>query len=118
MKPILVVDDDPDIRETLQIVLEVHGYAVRTASDGRQALAELVREPQPCLVLLDLMMPEMNGWEFMAAQRADPRVAGVAVVVLSGDRGVSEMAEAHGLPWLEKPVHVVTLIAMVKRLCP
>jgi len=118
MSAVLVVDDDPDIRETLQIVLELQGHSVLLAANGRQALAELRRSPAPCLILLDLMMPDMNGWEFMAAQRADERLSSIPVVLLSGDAGISEMAAAHEIECLEKPVDVMTLVQTVKRFCP
>jgi CheY-like chemotaxis protein len=112
------VDDDADIRETLQIVLELQGHQVMLAANGKHALAELAREPLPCLILLDLMMPEMNGWEFMTAQRADPRLAHIPVVVLSGDGSLDELATENQLECLEKPVDVTTLVEMVKRFCP
>ena len=117
MSTVLVVDDDPDIREALQIVLELQGHQVRLASNGKVALAALARSPLPCVILLDLMMPEMNGWEFMTAQQADPRLAKIPVVVLSGNNSLAELASEKQVECLEKPVDVTTLVAMVRRFC-
>jgi CheY-like chemotaxis protein len=69
---VLIVDDDPEIRESMRMVLEDEGYHVREAADGVAALDELHRDQQPCVVLLDLMMPRMNGWEFLGAAASDP----------------------------------------------
>src|SRR5262249_27660442 len=81
---VLVVDDDADVRGMLAQVLELEGYDVVTAADGREALRRL-EERRPFLVLLDLMMPGMNGWQFRAEQLKQPGIADVPVVVLSGD---------------------------------
>src|SRR3989442_228935 len=82
-KEILIVEDDPDIRESLQVVLETEGYNARTAANGKEGVAALESLEHPCLVLLDLMMPVMNGWEFLAVQRNDERLNKVPVVVVS-----------------------------------
>jgi CheY-like chemotaxis protein len=62
---ILIVEDDGSIRTTLKLALEVNGYAVFTASSGREAIEELPRIPRHCLILLDLMVPALDGWEFV-----------------------------------------------------
>src|SRR6478752_5831532 len=80
---VLVVDDDLDIRETLRDVAEAEGFAVDTASDGREAMERLNKGPAPHLVLLDLMMPVMSGWEVLRAMRADRILQAVPVVVIS-----------------------------------
>lgn len=114
---VLVVDDDPDICETLQTVLEVSGYRVAAAGNGREALRTLRSGVRPCLVLLDLMMPVMNGLEFRAEQSSDPAIAAVPVVVVSGDHGVAEKATAMGLEGLSKPIDIDDLLQVVGRFC-
>ena len=81
-RPILVVDDDPALRELLRRTLEPEGYAVLEADDGRSALAR-IEERVPGLILLDLMMPHMNGFELLAELRARPEWRGIPVVVVT-----------------------------------
>ena len=115
---VLVVDDDADIRETILVILHRHGYAADVASDGVEALDRLhAGGALPSLILLDLMMPRMNGEEFRAAQLADPRLAKVPVVVLSGARGVDELSRRIGVEVLAKPFELSTLLEIVKRYC-
>jgi CheY-like chemotaxis protein len=114
---VLVVDDDADIRETILTILHRHGYAADVAADGQEALDRLQTGPLPGLILLDLMMPRMNGEEFRAAQLADDRLAPVPVVVLSGARGVDELARRIGVEVLPKPFELSTLLQVVKRFC-
>ena len=83
MAAVLVVDDEPLIAMALEAALEDAGYAVVTAANGRQGLERLAEAPRPDLVLLDMMMPVMNGPAMLAAMAADPALAGIPVVVLS-----------------------------------
>ena len=83
MITVLVVDDEPLIAMALEAELEDAGYAVVTAANGRQGLERLAEAPRPDLVLLDMMMPVMNGPAMLAAMAADPGLAGIPVVVLS-----------------------------------
>src|ERR1044071_1184503 len=76
---ILVVEDDSAIREVLTDVLESEGYQVLNAANGREAIQLLRSSTLPCLILLDLMMPVMNGWQFRDEQRQDPLLAPVPV---------------------------------------
>jgi CheY-like chemotaxis protein len=116
---VFVIDDDADIRETILSVLERHGYVAEAAADGLEALARLRAEPvAPRLILLDMMMPRMNGEEFRAAQLAEPRLAKVPVVVLSGARAVDEVARKIGVEVLPKPFELSMLMALVRRFCP
>jgi CheY-like chemotaxis protein len=80
--PILLVDDDPDIRESLKGLLEDEGYSVKEAANGKEALDVLNATPIPCLILLDLTMPIMDGWRFLEELR-HTSAAGVPVVVLT-----------------------------------
>ena len=83
MATVLVVDDEPLIAMALEAALEDAGYAVVTAANGRQGLERLAEAPRPEIVLLDMMMPVMNGPAMLAAMAADPGLAGIPVVVLS-----------------------------------
>ena len=79
---VLLVEDDRDIREAVASLLEAEGYTVLTAAHGKEALAILERG-QPCVVLLDLMMPVMSGWDFMDVVRKNKRLEDIPVVVVS-----------------------------------
>jgi CheY-like chemotaxis protein len=114
---VLVVDDDADIRETILTVLERHGFPASSAADGAEALQRLRGGESPKLILLDLMMPRMNGEEFRAAQLAEPTLAAIPVVVLSGARGVDELARRIGVEVLPKPFELSTLLSTVRRYC-
>ncbi len=111
---ILVVDDDQAIRETLTMVLEEEGYCVMTAPHGRAALDHLRNAAAPCLILLDLMMPVMNGWELCAALRADAVLAGLPVLLLSADPSVRRAAAELGAQGaLAKPTDINQLLDAV-----
>jgi CheY-like chemotaxis protein len=114
---LLVVDDDPDICEALQTVLEAYGYRVLTAPGGAEALAILRRGERPCLILLDLMMPGMNGAEFRAEQLRDPALARIPVVVLSASGEVAAKAAALGAEGLPKPVDLEALLRAIRHRC-
>ncbi|HSN92342.1 MAG TPA: response regulator [Anaeromyxobacteraceae bacterium] len=111
MAPVLVVDDDTDIREAVAEVLSEEGYQVLGAGDGEEALTKC-RAYHPSVVLLDLMMPGMNGWEFRAEQKRDPELAGIPVVVLTAlEPRVAIDAEG----FIRKPFEVDELLAQVRR---
>src|SRR5262249_1755713 len=80
---VLVVDDDSDIRGALCELLEDEGYRVVAASNGEEALVYLNSRERPCVILLDLMMPVMDGWEFRRQQQKDPRWSQIPVVVIT-----------------------------------
>ncbi len=116
---VMVVEDDFSIRDILRELLEEEGYRVVWAADGREALARLkaARRP-PSLILLDLMMPVMDGWEFRLAQQRDPELARIPVVVISADHAlpqkISQLAVEGYLP---KPFELATLLDTVQRYC-
>ncbi len=118
LQTLLVVDDDLDIRDALQDVLELEGYAVLLAADGLEALSQLRRgESPPHLILLDLMMPRMDGFAFREALRHEPALAGIPVLVASADLDVKGAAEGLGVAgWLRKPLDLKELLHTVKRL--
>lgn len=106
---VLVVEDEQDIRETLRDILEMEGYRVRCACNGKEALDALAEMPRPLLILLDLMMPVMSGYELLQALRANDDLASIPVTVVSavGDR------LAEGTAVLRKPVDLETLLHAV-----
>nr|WP_217917677.1 MULTISPECIES: response regulator [unclassified Myxococcus] len=114
----LVVDDDLDIRDALQDVFELEGYAVLLAADGLEALTQLRQvESMPDLILLDLMMPRMDGFAFREALRHDTSFSRIPVLVASADldvRGAAEGLDVAG--WLRKPLDLRELLSAVKRL--
>jgi CheY-like chemotaxis protein len=81
--PVLIVDDDVDMREALRLLIETRGHTVATAGNGAEALDALRGGMRPCLILLDLMMPVKDGFAFRAEQCRDETIAGIPVVVLS-----------------------------------
>jgi two-component system chemotaxis response regulator CheY len=112
---VLVVDDDPDILEALSEILEAEGFEIRRARNGKEALERLEPDP-PQLILLDLMMPVMDGWEFAQRMRQRPSVAGIPLIVLSADRNVGSKATDIGaVGHLAKPFELNDLLDMVRR---
>lgn len=115
---ILIVDDDPDIRESLSDVLADQGFKVATSADGIEALAYLRASPAPCLILLDYMMPRCDGPTFRAAQRNDARLADIPVVLLTADVRIEEKQRVlDAVDLLAKPVQLEVLLEVVRRHC-
>ena len=112
---VLVVDDDPDILEALAEILEAEGFNVRRARNGLEALDQLSEAVVPNLVLLDLMMPVMDGWEFAQRMRQNPAFPQVPIIVLSADRNVGSKAREIGaVGHLAKPFELNDLLEMVR----
>lgn len=112
---ILLVEDDADLRESLCKVLEESGYEVDGVRNGREALEYLRREQPPCVVLLDLMMPVMTGWEFRDAQRGDPALSDIPVVILTADGRAQSKADSLGVgKFLRKPLQLEELLGTVR----
>jgi CheY-like chemotaxis protein len=113
---ILLVEDDFDVREALAETLRDEGYAIDCAVDGEQALAYLREGNRPGLVLLDLMMPRMSGSEFRMAQKVDPALARIPVVLLSADGRMEEKAKALQTDGaIRKPIDLDELLAVIER---
>jgi CheY-like chemotaxis protein len=113
------VEDDADTREAVAVVLEHEGYHVVSASDGRDALATLRGGFRPCVIVLDLAMPTMDGFAFRRAQLADPELAAIPILVTSAG-GFVNRTEARSLgmeTFFAKPVDVDAFIAAVNRAC-
>ncbi len=109
--PVLVVDDDPDILETVGEVIAAEGIPVVVAANGRAALDILGAGLRPSLVVLDLMMPVVSGWEVLEAIRADRALADVPVAVLSAAGG---RAPAGATCFLRKPIELDTLLELIR----
>lgn len=118
-KTVLVVDDDRDIRDVLTDALEAEGYRVITASDGQEALDWLrASTVRPCVILLDLMMPRMDGLQFRTEQLNEAPFAAVPVIVLSADPSVIATAKSLNFAGsLRKPVQLEALLAAVHAHC-
>jgi PAS domain S-box-containing protein len=101
---IVVVDDDPDVREMLTYALTERGYQVVAMAGGEEALAYLKNSPSPRLILLDLVMPDMDGWKFLAERNRDPALSRVPVIVLSAQPDVAERVAACNALYVKKPV--------------
>lgn len=115
--PVLVVEDDPDIREVTIQLLEDLGYQTRAAENGQQALGMLrTMEPLPCLILLDLMMPIMNGWQVLEALKEEPKLAHIPVVVMSAVADISATT-LNVAAYLRKPASYDQLIQILKHHC-
>jgi CheY-like chemotaxis protein len=114
--PVLIVEDDADLREMMAQLLQLEGFPAETVSNGREALDYLHRHEKPDVILLDLMMPVMDGWEFRRQQMEDPAIAHLPVVVLSA----LDRARADGLSgaaFLKKPLDFDRLLELVRRFC-
>ena len=117
---VLIVDDDADIRDTIEMLLVRHGFPVATACDGADALQKLGDgAARPGLILLDLMMPRMNGEEFRRSQLSRPELARIPVVVLSGAGRTQEMLKRIDgqVEVLPKPIELTDLMSTVRRFC-
>ena len=115
---ILIVEDDQTIRETLADILEFEGYTVATVPNGLEALTYLRGNPAPKLILLDLMMPQMSGWELRIRQMQEPKLASIPVVILSGVQDLRQQATTLSVAaYLAKPIDMSLLFAAVRRYC-
>jgi CheY-like chemotaxis protein len=112
-RTILLVDDDHDVAEALSTVLADEGYDVATASNGREALMYLKSHTAPRLILLDVMMPVMDGYEFRIEQQRDPTIADIPVVVLTAGSMGERVAELGVTAHMRKPVDLDRLLREV-----
>ncbi len=118
MKTILLIEDDDDFRESLVELLAAHGYQALAVAHGGEALDWLQANPPPCLILLDLMLPVMSGWEFRRLQLADGKLSAIPTIVLSG---ISDLAQEsrrlNAIAFLSKPIDFPSLCATIDRYC-
>lgn len=117
--PILIVEDNPDIRATLRQLFEMEGFEVELAADGEDALRRLDPAGPPCLILLDLAMPRMDGWQFLAELHGrDGALAQTPVVVLSAqcdDATAQDLKHRFGCRVVAKPAPIRTLLNVARR---
>jgi CheY-like chemotaxis protein len=114
---VLIIDDDGPILESLGEILVDEGYALATARDGREALAYLAANPAPACILLDVMMPVMNGYEFRRQQLRDPRLAPIPTLLLTAGHVDGRVAELRLSGWLRKPINLPLLLASLEQHC-
>ena len=117
-KHILIVEDDHDVAQSVAEVLEASGYGTGIAANGLEALDYLQTHTQTDLILLDMMMPVMDGWQFREEQRKLPAFDSIPVVIVTADgnaRGKAEAIQADGL--VSKPVTIDGLLNEVERIC-
>jgi CheY-like chemotaxis protein len=118
-RPVLIVDDDDFGRETLAQILEAAGYRAQRAATGDEALRVLAGRCRVGLIVLDLLMPGLSGWEFVRRKQADARLAGIPVIVVSAEDGSALGDENPGVvAHFQKPVPVRDLLAAIRRHLP
>jgi len=114
--PVLIVEDDGDLRDMMAQLLMLEGFQTASVANGREALEYLHQGDRPDVILLDLMMPVMDGWEFRRRQQQDPSVAGVPVIILSAlDPTRASGVEADA--FLKKPLDFDRLLSLVRGYC-
>jgi signal transduction histidine kinase len=111
---ILLVEDDHDIRTSLESILADEGYLVQSCANGREALSELESAVAPDLIILDLMMPIMDGWQFRIHQKKDPGLAQIPVIAISADSS-SKAAAVDAAAYLSKPFEHASLMSTIDR---
>jgi CheY-like chemotaxis protein len=112
---VMVIDDDDHLREAMSLLLESHGYDVDVCADAHEALQRLEQGAAPDVIVLDLMMPRMDGWQFRVEQKREARWANIPVVALSGDTSAKARA-IDAQAYLSKPVEDVVLLRTVEQL--
>jgi two-component system response regulator MprA len=115
-KKLLIVEDDEAIRHMMQDVLEIEGYEIVVAADGQEGIELLgASDEAPCVIILDMMMPRMNGWQFLDQQRLNPKYAGIPVIICSA---YTESAKAvKPSAFVAKPVQLPVLTSAVRAFC-
>ena len=117
-KNVLIVEDDFDIRDLLVFVLNSNGYRATGVSNGLEAISHLRQTRETSLILLDLMMPIMDGWEFRQAQQGDPALGQIPVVLLSAiDEVRDHVGTLQAASYLRKPIDFSALLETVGRYC-
>jgi DNA-binding response OmpR family regulator len=112
---IMIIDDDAAVRSALSDLLQEQGYRVVAVADGREGLRHLSRQEPPRLILLDLMMPAADGWQFRAEQLMNPTVASIPVIIITAL--ASNVTQALGLEVVGKPFDIRRLLSLVQRHC-
>lgn len=116
MSCVLIVEDDADVREFMELLIATSGYETMSAADGLEAL-EKMRERRPCVVLLDLQMPRMDGWQFREHQLRDPQLAQVPVVCITASIEPHVVTRRLGVRCLPKPADFPAVLNEVRAIC-
>ena len=114
---ILLVDDHADLRQAIRDVLKGEGFQVVEASDGKAAVDLLAKDPLPALIILDIAMPHMNGWEFLFVIAQSCRLSGIPVILASGEEPTGSEVRPGGVvrAFLRKPVDFDVLLSAIRR---
>jgi CheY-like chemotaxis protein len=115
-RSVLIVEDDNDIRESLVDLVELEGCAVLQATNGKEAL-ELLKVERPCLILLDLFMPIMSGFEFLSARSHDYTIATIPVVVVSAVAEEAQQKTENVAAYIKKPLDLDSILSVVRKFC-
>jgi CheY-like chemotaxis protein len=116
MPCVLLVDDDDRVRRMMGLLLKSHGYDIEEAVNGEEGLTRM-RQRRPCLVLLDIQMPLVNGFEFRRRQLEDPALADVPVICITGLFDPLDVRQQLGIPCLPKPVDFPSVLLEVEAAC-
>jgi Response regulators consisting of a CheY-like receiver domain and a winged-helix DNA-binding domain len=116
MPCVLIVEDDDEVRPMLDVMLTIEGYQTMVAANGQEALEQLAVR-RPSLILLDIEMPVMDGYEFRAIQLQDPRLAEIPVICLTAGERIDVIERQTGMPCLSKPATVAALLAAIRNVC-
>ncbi len=115
---VLIVEDSSNVRDALVELLTDEGYVTASAANGREALEYMRHVQRPSVILLDLMMPVMDGWRFREEQQRDPQLASIPVVILTADRDAeSRETTIRANAWLWKPFKIDRLLEVIKKHC-
>ena len=116
---IMIIEDEADLRDTIKEMLEISGFIVLTAENGREGLRLINEIGRPCLILLDLMMPVMNGWEFLERLKNtdEHALSDIPVTVTSAAADVADVQRQYGCNVLKKPLSMERLVALANEHC-
>ena len=114
-KYLLIIEDNKDIQNVLKTALEIEGYLIFTANNGKEGLEQLSKMPIPCMVLLDLMMPIMNGWEFADEISRDIIYSSIPIVVVSAFNDKNFNTEKNN--YIQKPIDLDALLKTISKHC-
>lgn len=114
---VLIVEDDEETREMMTHFLGMEGFRIRCAKNGAEALETLQRDGRACVIVLDLMMPVMDGWQFRRRQRADAALAAIPVIVVSAVANRRELSALEAAECIQKPIDFDRLLESVTQCC-
>lgn len=118
-KKILIIDDDPDMRKALKGILTILGHKSFFASNGVRALEILSQKDKPAMIFCDLMMPKMNGFEFLETLKSDKSnsLSSIPVVILSSEKNLKSKLAKFGVDFLNKSYNISDLVRLIRRYC-